>query len=405
MNIKIARIVDYWLGIILCFILTGLKPIIQIINRSKASEENRRQKILFIKLSELGAIVLTYPLLKHAKESSRINELFFLTFKRNKEIFKLMGGVVSEENILTISEDSVLLFIRDVFNVINRLRKENINIVFDLEFFSRCTAALAFLSGADKRVGFYKYRFEGLYRGELLTHKVQYNSTLHVARLYLSLWQVLKETTKNTPELTKKISDAKIVLPRFVSLPKLKKKMETILKDYGVKQGGRLILINPGEGILPLREWPIENFIALSQRILDDSNNYIVIVGNQNISKKADSLSKALNSKRCINLIGKTSLYELLTLFDLSGVLIINDCGLGHLASFTNIEKFIIFGPETPNIFAPLGVNNCIIYSNWPCSPCFSVFNHRDSACSSHECLKVIQPDHVYALIEKSIKS
>ena len=39
-----------------------------------------------------------------------------------------------------------------------------------------------FLSGAKRTVGFYRFHGEGLYRGEMLTHRVNYNGHIHIAK-------------------------------------------------------------------------------------------------------------------------------------------------------------------------------------------------------------------------------
>ena len=88
----------------------------------------------------------------------------------------------------------------------------------------------------------------------------------------------------------------------------------------------------------------------------------------------------------------------------MADVLISNDFGLAHLAMLTTIKEFIIFGPESPEIFRSLKKDANIIYSNWPCSPCLSVFNHRNSACRDNKCLKAIEPNDVYELIKNSLE-
>ena len=45
--------------------------------------------------------------------------------------------------------------------------------------FTRFTAMIGYLSGAATRVGFHRFHQEGLYTGDLFTHRVQYNPHLH----------------------------------------------------------------------------------------------------------------------------------------------------------------------------------------------------------------------------------
>jgi ADP-heptose:LPS heptosyltransferase len=401
MSIELMRRIDYWLGIPLCFLLNVIDRILRFIVFVK-KKKTIPQKILFIKLSEIGAIILAYPLIKQAKKEFPESEIFFITFEKNEPLFEILG-IVSRPNILSIREKSLWLFILDTLLVLRRVRKEKIDIAFDLEFFSRFTAILTYLSKANKRIGFFSYNFEGLYRGNLLTHNIQYNPLIHISRSYFSLWQAIKTAKKVTPELGKKIEDKEIILPRFTSSEEARKRMWTKLKEFDIDEGARLFLVNPGEGSIPLREWPIENFIALSRRLLEDGKNYIIVVGIQGVSGKAELLCKSVNNKRCLDLTHKTTLSEILNIFNVAVALITNDCGLAHIASLTSIKKFVFFGPENPQIYSPLGENTWIIYSNFPCSPCLSAFNHRNSACKDNKCLQIIKPDEVYRLIEQNL--
>jgi ADP-heptose:LPS heptosyltransferase len=103
-------------------------------------------------------------------------------------------------------------------------------------------------------------------------------------------------------------------------------------------------------------------------------------------------------------LVNQTELDELLELFSIADILVSNDCGLAHLAMLTPIKEFVIFGPESPQVFGPLTENNYTIYSRWPCSPCLSVLNHRNSACKNNQCLKCIKPEDVYNFILSNTK-
>lgn len=393
--------IDYWVGIPFCFLLTGVHCISRLLTFRK-KETSTPKIFLFIKLSEMGSIILAYPLIKEAKKKLPQAEIFFLTFKKNRPALEVLN-ILPYDNILTIRDESFFLFIIDTLRIILRLQKKKIDIVFDLELFSRFTAIITYLSGATKRVGFYRYFMEGLYRGNFLTHKIQYNPLLHISKSYLSLWLATRSKTKSSPELGEKIEDKKISLSKFILSEEGKRLMWNKLEKFGIEQGNKLLLLNPGEGNIPLREWPLENFITLTRRLLEDSGNYIIIVGTQTTFKKAQLLRRSVNNERCLDLTDKTTISEVLSLCNIAKALITNDSGLAHFASLTTVKKFIFFGPESPHIFSPLGNNTWMIHSDLPCSPCFSAFNHRKSACDDNKCLKMIKPDQAYRLIKKNL--
>lgn len=398
MKTTLMRHVDFWVGIPVCFLLTFINYVSNVIGARRQRPQTPR-KVLYIKLSELGAVILAYSLIKQIDKEFAPQKQYFLTFEKNKDIFEFLDDTILPENIFTIRDNSIWAFIADTIRVIRRTRREKIDLVFDLEFFSRFTAILSHLSNAPKRVGFYPYAFEGLYRGNLLTHKIQLNPLLHVNKLYLSLAQVVEQESKNFPQLESPVDDSDINVPVFVSREEEHQKIKERLESHGISHNSKLIILNPGEGVLPLREWPLENFIALSKKFLRDQSNYIIIVGEKNSYKKDIQLCESIDDKRCVNWTGKTTVRELLELFNIADALIINDCGLAHLASLTKVKTFIIFGPESPQIFAPLGENHTIIYSGFPCSPCLSALNHRKSYCKDNNCLKAISVDEVYSLV------
>jgi ADP-heptose:LPS heptosyltransferase len=395
----LMRNIDTWIGVPICFLLSILDRIILFLRLNNIKEKELPKKILFIKLAEMGAIILSYPLLHKIKKTYPDSEIFFLTFQKNKCIFEVLGGVVSSENILTISKRSIWTVVKDAFKIIRFLRKVKIDVVFDLEFFSRFTAILSYISGAPRRIGYSRYNFEGLYRGSLLTHNVRYNSLVHITESYFSMFQVMKERSSYSPALCEDIKTEDIILPRYVSQVDTNTIIEDMLSRYKVSSASRIVLMSPGEGLLPLREWPLESYVSLANKTLVAENTVVFIVGATEFSEKAEYMCASVKNARCVNLSGKTTLPELLTLFELSHLLVTNDCGLAHLASLTKIKQFVFFGPETPVIFGPLGDNNMIMYSGLSCSPCFSVFNHRNSACRDNKCLKMISVDEVYKLI------
>ena len=401
MTIEFMKKIDYWIGIPLCFLFSGINYIWKLFSY-REKKEKEVAKVLFIKLSEMGSIILSYPLIKHFKEKYPRADVFFLSFKENKALLEILR-IISTDKILTIRKSTVCLFVLDTLRAVKKLRKENIDVAFDLEFFSRFTVLFSFVIGAKRRIGFYHYAFEGLYRGNLLTHKIQYNPMIHISKSFLSFLQVVEFDRKDTPDLKRVINREEVSLPEFIVSEEKKERMLKKLQNLGINRGAKLFLVNPGEGTLPLREWPLENFIVLCRRILENDRNYIVVVGKVDFSHKAKRFCEAINSNRCINLNGKTTLSELLILFTIAEVLITYDCGLAHLASLTPIKKFVIFGPESPIVFAPLG-ETYVIYINLICSPCFSIFNHRSSACKNNRCLKMIRPDEVYKAM-KSILS
>jgi len=402
MNLNSIRLLDRYPGQILCYLFSGINNGLRLLPLARSRPAATIKKIAFIKLSEIGAIILAYPFIQKVKETYPEAQLYFITGRRNIEMFELLGDIVPRDNILTLDLKSFSVFAKDTCAIIKRLYKEKIDLIFDMEMFSRFTALLCFFSGAAKKVGFGRFTFEGLYRGNFYTHKVQYNPLSHVSQSYMSLLYASLAGLKDSPEINKTIPKESLSLPVYEPDQKTKDAMMQRLLDMGVRPGSRLLLFNPGEGIIPVREWPLENFKKLAQNLLGDDRNVIILVGTEDGQHNARHLVP-LAPERCFDFYGRTTLKELMALFYMADALVTNDCGLAHLATLSRIKKFIFFGPEHPQIFGPLGKRNWILHSKTACSPCLSAFNHRNSRCRNNVCLQAIHPDDVTEVILREL--
>ena len=397
-QVDLMRLADYSVGSMLCLLFSGLNSILRLIFQGK--DIVCPKKILFVKFSEIGSIVLAYPLLNRVKLEYPDAQIFFVTFKTSQPILEALG-LESRGKLMCINEKSMRSFIMDTVVIVKSLRRERIDACFGLEIFSSFAAAFIYACSIPKRISFFPYNLRGIYLGNLLTHRVHYNPLIHISRAYLSLLQTMKLDYKFTPDLSEDVDIHRNILPRFVLSKTLKKNIWHKLCCHGVKNGSRLYLLNVGDGILPLREWPVRNFAILARKFLEDAENHIVLIGSEGGLMKSTLLCDYLKSERCVNLVAKTSLEEILSLFSIAQALIVNDSGLAHIASLTEVKKFILFGPESPLVYRPFGKRTWIIYGNLPCSPCFSAFNFRKSSCNDNRCLKEIPPDMVYNLIMK----
>ena len=139
-----------------------------------------------------------------------------MIFEKNRASVDILN-LVPRENVLTIREKSLGSFLADVIKTVVRMHRERIDVVFDLELFTRVTAILTYLSGAPVRVGFHKFRMEGLYRGNLHTHKIQYNFQQHISKSFLSFLDVLRYPAKDWPSLDAAIPDSRLLETAVVS--------------------------------------------------------------------------------------------------------------------------------------------------------------------------------------------
>lgn len=397
------RMIDYWIGVPLCFLLSMVYKVLF----WKKDSQLLPKRILFIELSEMGSTILADPAMRKAERHFGA-ELFFLIFKRNRASLDFLKTVPSD-NIFTIREDNLWYLLIDTLGFLWWSRYRRIDSVVDMELFSRFTALLTGLSGARYRIGFYRFFNEGLYRGSFLTHKVSYNPHLHMAKNFIALVNALIINNGECPYSKRKIEPQEIIIAKVPIHDEkviiMQSRIQSQLPDF-IQGKNRLILINPNASeLLPQRRWPIEHFANLAIKMLKRwPDMMILLTGSSQEREMADLLANKVANKRLANFAGLVSLSELPDLYHIADLMITNDSGPAHFASVTNMPTIVLFGPETPSLYASLGQTTALS-AELACSPCVSASNHRKTACKDPVCMALLAPELVFQAVEKQIES
>jgi ADP-heptose:LPS heptosyltransferase len=398
MNVDTMRFVDYYAGVPLCFIasfwvfLTRLNPF---------RKKNKPQRMLFIELSEMGSTILADAALRKARMNGA--EVYFAIFKRNAISLSLLG-TVPRENIFLMRETNFGIFIWDTLRFLVWTRKHKIDTVVDLELFSRFTSLLTAFSGARRRVGFHAFHNEGLYRGNILSVKVAYNPHIHIAKNFMALVNSAFVEKNELPFYKGEIKDSDIEAGRAIIQKESISRVKAALVRHKIPPKAGLLLLNCAGGeFLLQRRWPPAYYSELVRLIVAKKKNvYVLLTGSPAERAELSTIVDGAQSERCLNFAGEISFGDLPALYSLSRLLVTNDSGPAHFASTTDIRTFAFFGPETPALYGSLG-NFTPIYANFACSPCVNAFNHRKTPCRDNQCLKVIEPAHVYERIARHI--
>ncbi len=407
MNPQLIGKIDRRLGKPICWFLTTARRIGRLFSPSRVA--GPVQKILFIKMIEQGATVLAYRALQTAVDRVGRENVYFWVFKENRPILDLLD-IIPPENVLVIDTDTSIRLALGMFGTLWRARRMKFDAAVDMEFFSRASAILAFLTGARRRVGLHRFGGEGPYRGDLLTHRVQYNPYLHVAVQYHQLVQSIWVDPKQTPLLKEpapRLDDGGYEPPKFRLREGEVATVRGILERLaGQSVEGPILLVNPNASdLLPLRKWSTERFIELSQRLLNDEPDaLLVITGAPSEREAAEKVARSIATERCISIAGHTTLRQLMVLYTMADVLVTNDSGPGHFSSMTDVDSVVLFGPETPTLFGPLGQKTHVIWANLSCSPCVNAINHRFSPCNDNVCMQAITVDAVHSTVSDIIR-
>ncbi len=128
----------------------------------------------------------------------------------------------------------------------------------------------------------------------------------------------------------------------------------------------RRIGLCPGAEYGPAKRWLPERFAAVAGEIEGDS----VLFGTPKDAEIGAEIAQALGPK-CQNLIGQTTLAQLIEELRKCRLLLTNDTGTMHLAALLGVPVVAIFGSTEPSLTGPLGANHKVVRQQVECSPCF----------------------------------
>ena len=397
MNINVQRWVDRWAGIPLCAAVSLLDAVTKPFT---TKTDTAPRAIVIILLSEMGSLVLAHDMFARLKARYPNAELHALLFGKNREILDLMQ-VIKPGNVHAVDDKSVLGLLSSLWRCVMQLRRAKVDVAIDCELFSRISSLLSYGSGARVRVGFHRHTQEGLYRGSHINRPVPYNPYQHISAQFLTLARAIDSSASPKSKLPVMLPTQ---APPHVQLDaqRVDDIQKRLANDFPAITGKPLVLVYPGGGILPIRAWPFESYTALCNGLVQDGCA-VAVIGLKDDQALAQQLVGNVKNNNpnspVIDLTGYTrSIAELMALFHVARLLVTNDGGPGQFAALTPIWTVMLFGPETPALYAPLTPQCHSFYSQWPCSPCLTAYNHRNSFCDGdNQCLKVIAPEAVLA--------
>jgi ADP-heptose:LPS heptosyltransferase len=384
--------IDRRIGAPICFLLTLLRKLEGLFG---APGPVAVRSILFLKLAEQGSTVLAHAAVTRAVAKVGRDNVYFLVFEENRFIVDVIG-LVPPGNVFTIRTGSAWAMATSALRVISAVRRRRIDACIDMEFFARFSAAIAFATGIPTRVGFHVFFGEGPYRGDLMTHRLLYNPHLHTSRAFTGLVMALDSDPGAFPTFGV-VPPESPPLPVFQPAPGEVAEVESILRQAGIPEGARLVILNANASdLLPLRKWDSANYEALARRLLAEFPDlWIGFAGSPEEEPRIAEIALAVGSDRSVCLAGRTTLRQLLVLFGLAEVLVTNDSGPAHFAALTTIDVVALFGPETPLLFSAPGPRNHSLWAGIACSPCINAFNNRQTACRDNVCMKTITVEQV----------
>jgi ADP-heptose:LPS heptosyltransferase len=158
-----------------------------------------------------------------------------------------------------------------------------------------------------------------------------------------------------------------------------------------VQRTGDFVVMAPGAAN-QTKKWLPDYFGRLGGLIQKN----ILLVGGKEEFEAFEKICLTIGG-RCENMAGKLSLKESGALMSGAQYVVTNDSGPFHIARGVNTKVFVIFGPTDPNMFT-YDDDAVLLYEGLDCSPCSL---HGDDKCprGHFKCMKELTPEKVFAKI------
>ncbi|HDH97314.1 MAG TPA: glycosyltransferase family 9 protein, partial [Proteobacteria bacterium] len=142
---------------------------------------------------------------------------------------------------------------------------------------------------------------------------------------------------------------------------------------------------------------PKGHFRDLVERLVEELGVDVVLVGGEeDVPYVKGFVDELACSDGVADLTGKLKLPELVELLKRSALYVGNDSSILHLAVALGVPTVSFFGPETPDLYGPLGDAHKVFYADLPCSPCLAAYNFKSSDCEDNICLERIGVEEVF---------
>jgi heptosyltransferase I len=369
-------------------------------------------KILLIKLSAVGDVVHTIPVLNKLRRRYPNAQLDWLVTPGIAELLRhhpAISNVIEFTRAVRPGKWGVgrLAALAGYGRLAAKLRAAGYDLVVDMHGQIR-TALLALATGAPARIGFdrpraevwqaserafpeqtRKHAWQGAREGSWLayTHTIAVPTLeMHAVDRYLNVGRLLG--------LDDGPADFSFPIPQEAD-----RRIEALLDYYDIAKA-KIVVMAPGT-IWETKQWRREAFAEAARHFLQ-KKFAVTLIGSER--ERAVCNEVAALAPGVVNLGGETTLSELAALIRRAAICVTNDSGPMHLAVALGRPVVSVFGPTDPIWIGPYRRDGAVLQAkNLPCAPCYL---RQLSRCAyGHACMHGVAASAVIARMEAMLKS
>ncbi len=343
-------------------------------------------KILIVKLSAIGDVILTLPSLNALRKRFPKAHIAWVVEKAAAE---LIEGHPALDRVIVSNRKKWIKGLwgadrfdnlKNIHNFIKELRDTHYDLIIDFQGLLK-SGILVGLAGGTRKIGFDK----GMQRNEgahlFLNERIPaVNMDRHALERNLVL---LRSLGISADEVEYRIPVGQSERAAAAEL----------LWKHGVGTRRPLVALNPITR-WETKLWNCRNFAGLADCIIDELSACVVFTGSRN---DRDAISSIIDEMkhRAANMAGETNLKELAALYEKCALAVTTDTGPMHLAAAVGTSVVALFGPTAPWRTGPYGSRHQVVRAEMKCSPCFK------RKCPTVKCMQQISVKQVMETILK----
>ncbi|PIE35768.1 lipopolysaccharide heptosyltransferase II [candidate division KSB3 bacterium] len=154
----------------------------------------------------------------------------------------------------------------------------------------------------------------------------------------------------------------------------------------------------------PLKQWPIEKFVALGKLLAHQHQARIIIFGGPHDRDIGETIAKQLPNAPIV-LCGHVSLLESAAALTRCAVFIGNDTGTVHIATAMQTPVVVVFGPTSEELgFYPYHApQSQVICASLPCRPCTHTGKGKCKISDVHACMQRISVEEAQEAVSNML--
>lgn len=346
------------------------------------------RRILIIKLSSIGDVVMATPVAKALRTALPDAYLAWVVEEKSKDIVLdnpyLDDVIIWERNSVPPGGFWVRSkhFIHTFSDLVRELRSKKFDVAVDLQGLLR-SAVVAWMSGARYRVG-----FDGSREGAWLFYNLHQRSVaspkVHGPQHYLN---VLKPLGIESGDLS-------MCVPVREEDRRFARQLLAELCGHETREIAALCPATTW----PNKHWTEEGWAAVADSLVSDWGLLPVFLGSRVDMPMLDRICKLMRYKAA-SAGGRTTLKQAAAILELSTVVIGVDTGLLHMAVALDKPVVGVFGPSGWQNFVRKD-NFIFVAKDFPCIPCY-----RHPTCDDYGCMRAISPNDVLSAVESLLSN